>query len=62
MAPFFEIQIREAFHEEMVAMFNAYLGETDSEGSESDGGQGEDLDDDEFYGNETSEDESEEDI
>jgi hypothetical protein len=52
----------QALHEEMVAMFNAYLVETDSEGSESDGGQGEDLDDDEFYGNETSEDESEEDI
>jgi hypothetical protein len=27
----------QALHEEMVAMFNAYLVETDSEGSDSDG-------------------------
>ena len=40
----------QALHEEMVAMFNAHLVETDSEGSESDGNREDDLDDDEFYG------------
>jgi len=53
----------QALHEEMVAMFNAHLVETDSEGSESDDNQEDDLDDDEFYGEEeNTDDESEEDI
>jgi len=35
--------------EEMVAMFNAYLVETDSQGSESDGNREEDFHDDKYH-------------